>query len=67
MACLFMNLQMQLGTYRPSHKTADHYVIWGDLQRLLDEFNHLRTQMVESVQSLATNSEEDWISHWTLG
>ena len=67
MSCLFMNLKMELGTYRPSHKTADDYVIWGDLQRLLDAFNHLRTQLVESQQSLAANSEEDWISHWTLG
>ena len=62
-----MNLNMQLGSFRPSHKSGEDYVIWRDLARLLDAFGHLQTQMVESQKSLNANSEEDWVSHWTLG
>ena len=62
-----MNLNMQVGSFQPSHKSPDNYVIWGDLARLLDPFGHLQTQMVELQKSLNDNSEEDWVSHWTLG
>ena len=67
MVYFFINIKMQIGSFLPSHKTSDDYVIWGDLSRLLDAFCSLQSQVMESQKLLNANSEEDWVSHWTLG
>ena len=67
MLSLFMNMKLQMGSFLPSHKTTEDYVIWGDLSRLLEAFGTLQSQVLESQKLLNVNSEEDWVSHWTLG
>ena len=62
-----MNVNLQMGSILPSHKTSTDYVLVGDLTRLLEAFGALQSQVLESKELLNNNSEGDWISHWVLG
>ena len=64
-----MNVNLQMGSFLPSHKTSTDYVLVGDLSRLLEAFGALQSQVLESKELLNDNSEGDWISigPWGLG
>ena len=62
-----MNVNLQMGSVLPSHKSSTDYVLMGDLTRLVEAFRALQSQVLESKDKLSDNTEGDWISHWVLG
>ena len=62
-----MNVNLQMGSVLPSHKSSTDYVLMGDLTRLVEAFRALQSQVLESKNKLSDNTEGDWISHWVLG
>ena len=53
----FVNVNLQMGSILPSHKTSTDYVLMGDLTRLMEAFRALQSQVLESKDKLNDNTE----------
>ena len=62
-----MRVLMDVGNFRPNHKSDRDYVLWQDLSQLLGAFDELRAKVVDSSVDIQDNSSKDVIGRILLG
>ena len=58
---------MDIGIFRPPHKTDGDYVIFSDLAGLFSAFEELKSKVVTSSLNLEDNTDKDFLGRLLLG